>query len=95
MKRILFSLMAAFVLVGCSESDNVMKCGAYDVQVEVQGEDNLKAVLNGDEVMLKQTVSASGARYEGILNDTSVVLWNKGHDWTLILHDEEPVECKN
>ncbi|MDR0726771.1 MAG: MliC family protein [Rickettsiales bacterium] len=94
MKKILFSLLSAFVLLGCSNSDDVMKCGAYEVKTELVGEDSLKAVLNGDEVMLKQTVSASGARYEGVLNDTTVVLWNKGHDWTLFLNDEEPMECK-
>ncbi|MDR0741173.1 MAG: MliC family protein [Rickettsiales bacterium] len=94
MKKILFSLLAAFVLVGCNNSEDVMKCGDYDVKIAQVGENDLKAVLNGDEVVLAQTVSASGARYEGVLNDTTIVLWGKGDDWTLFLNEETPIECK-
>lgn len=93
MKKILFSLIAALVLVGCNESEDLMKCGAYEVQTELREDGTLRAVLNGDEVILNQVMAASGVRYEGVLNEIDVVLWNKGNDWTLILHDEEPVEC--
>ncbi|MDL2296037.1 MliC family protein [Lachnospiraceae bacterium OttesenSCG-928-E19] len=94
MQKILFSLIAAFVLVGCNQSDDAMKCGAYEVQIE-QHENSITATLNGDSVELMQSVAASGVRYVGILNDTEVMLWNKGSDWTLFLNDEEPAPCKN
>ncbi|MDR1338317.1 MAG: MliC family protein [Rickettsiales bacterium] len=94
MKKILFSVLTALILAGCGNSDDVMKCGEYEVKTELSSEDALTATLNGDQVVMKQDVSASGARYEGVLNDTTVVLWNKGRDWTLFLNDEI-LECKN
>jgi membrane-bound inhibitor of C-type lysozyme len=94
MKKILFSLLVALVLAGCGDSsDNMIKCGAYEVETEAVDQDNLRVVLNGDEVVLTRAVSASGARYEGVLNDITIALWNKGNDWTLFLNGEDPVEC--
>jgi membrane-bound inhibitor of C-type lysozyme len=95
MKKFLFPLMMVFVLAACGKSDDLMKCGDYDVRAALTQSGDLKAVLNGDDVILARTISASGARYEGVLNDTTVVLWNKGRDWTLSLNDETPIECKN
>jgi membrane-bound inhibitor of C-type lysozyme len=96
MKKILFSLAAAIMLVGCGDSTEVVKCGKYDVRMDQkEGSDGtLKVELNGDKVVLKRTISASGARYEGVLNETVVVLWNKGKDYTLFLNDDKPIECK-
>lgn len=93
MKKVLFPLLAVLAVSACGKSDDLMKCGAYEVTVALNGEE-LTAVLNGDEVVLKQAVAASGVRYVGELNDTEVVLWNKGDDWTLYLADEDPIECK-
>ena len=55
--------------------------------------DTMRANINGDELELSNVVSASGAKYAGILNDTIVVLWNKGENWTLILDDETIIDC--
>lgn len=93
MQKILFPLIAALVLVGCNQSDDTMKCGAYDVKIE-QHENSITATLNGDSVELMQAIAASGVRYVGILNDTEVMLWNKGTDWTLFIDNDEPAECK-
>ncbi|MBN1324940.1 MAG: MliC family protein [Alphaproteobacteria bacterium] len=92
MKKLLFCLFAATALTACSESDKLMKCGDYEISKKLEA-DMLAVVINGDAVVLKQTVSASGARYEGVLNDTNVTLWNKGKHWTLFLNDES-IECE-
>lgn len=70
-----------------------MKCGDYEVKVEI-GESAITATLNGDTVALPQVITASGARYEGVLNDVNVALWNKGDDWTLYLNDDAPIDCE-
>jgi len=93
MKKPLFALIAAAALAACHESDDFMKCGDFEVKTEVQ-ENALAATINGDRVVLPQTISASGVRYEGILNDAKVILWNKGSDWTLYINDGDPIECK-
>ena len=96
MKKIstILFLCTAFFMAACEKSENGMKCGDYDVSISIN-DDVLDVIINGDEVVLNQTISASGARYEGNLNDTVVVLWSKGSDWTLYLNDGEPIECKN
>ena len=55
--------------------------------------DTLLANINGDELELSHVVSASGAKYAGMLNDTIVVLWGQGEDWSLILDDDTIIEC--
>lgn len=95
MRKLLFAMLGVLVLAGCNSSDDSMKCGPYDVMVQYHEDtDTLSATLNGDAVDLTHVMSASGARYDGILNDTQVTLWNKGKDWTLFLNDDEPIECK-
>ncbi len=94
MKRHLFLIPCSlFLLSGCDTPDDFMKCGEYEVKTEIH-EDSMTATINGDMVELKHMVSASGAQYEGTLNDVSVVLWNRGDDWTLILGNDSPIECK-
>lgn len=93
MKKLLLYLFAVVALGACNKSDDLMKCGDYEITKKLQN-DTLITVINGDEVILKQTIAASGARYAGVLNDTNVVLWNKGKDWTLFLNEEPPIECK-
>ncbi len=93
MKKFAFIFLAALALTSCDKSEKLMKCGDYEISKTLQG-DMLTIVINGDEVVLKQTAAASGARYAGILNDTNVVLWNKGNHWTLFLNDEQPIDCK-
>lgn len=92
MKKIIGSLFLLSVLTACNNSDKIT-CGDYEISIS-QKEKSLDVVINGDPVTLQQAISASGVRYEGVLNDTNIVLWNKGSDWTLYLNDELPIECE-
>lgn len=92
MKKLLLGLFIISALVACHKSDNSFKCGDYEVSINLQN-DILTTDINGDVVELKQGISASGVRYVGVLNDTNVVMWNKGKNWTLFLNDE-PIECE-
>jgi membrane-bound inhibitor of C-type lysozyme len=70
-----------------------LTCGGYEIVLD-SGTEVLETTINGDAVTLNIAVSASGARYIGILNDQSVELWSKGENWTLYINDGEPIECK-
>ncbi|HRN69968.1 MAG TPA: MliC family protein [Candidatus Woesebacteria bacterium] len=51
--------------------------------------ENNTAILNSQDykdLVFKQTISASGARYENI--DTGLILWNKGNDISLMKGEE-------
>ena len=98
MKKLLLLFVCAFALVACDRGDgNVrQKCGGYDVEMRFSDNgDTMRANINGDELELSNVVSASGAKYAGILNDTIVVLWNKGEKWTLILDEDTIIECES
>lgn len=95
MKKICFVLFGLFLVVGCQKDDSTIVCGDYTININPTDDTEvMDIVINDDPVILAHTVSASGARYVGNLNDTMVELWNKGRDWTLTLNDEEPILCK-
>ena len=96
MKKLLYMLVCVLPLVACNHEDNneIQKCGGYDVEMTFSEEgDTMTANINVDELELSHVVSASGAKYAGILNDTIVVLWNQGEKWTLILDDDTIIDC--
>ena len=96
MKKFLILVVCAGLLVACGHNDGIkhQKCGGYDVDMQFSDDgDTMRANINGDELELSHVVSASGAKFAGILNDTIVVLWNKGENWTLILDDDTIIEC--
>ena len=96
MKKFLFLLICAFLVTACNQDNDVthQKCGGYDIEMHFsENGETMTANINGDELELSNVVSASGARYAGILNDTIVVLWNKGENWTLVLDDETIIDC--
>lgn len=70
-------------------------CGNYDVEFNFSDDGHtMYAIISGDAVDLSLAQSASGAKYTGTLNDTSVVLWGKGNVWTMFIGPEETVvEC--
>ena len=97
MKKLALSLMMALGLVACDQADVAtggMTCGNYTVEMEFADEGSvLHAVINGDAVTLHSVVSASGAKYAGVLNDVSVALWGKGDAWIMVLNDDEIIQC--
>ena len=101
MKNIFLSFLVIGALVACDkteqtiENKNLYVCGNYTVDMNFsESGDVLTAVISGDSVDLKLTKSASGAKYVGVLNDTNVVLWEKGNTWTMFVGDDEvAIEC--
>ena len=98
MKKIFLALICMGTLVACGHDDGIVhqKCGGYDVDMRFSDTgDTMTANINGAELELSNVVAASGAKFAGILNDTIVVLWNKGENWTLILDDDTIIECES
>lgn len=95
MKKLCFCFIGLLGLCGCDKLTNSITCDKYTVEIQKNADsDTLNIVINGDSVTLNHDISASGARYTGILNDTNIELWNKGADWTLTLDEELPISCK-
>ncbi len=96
MKKLVFLFVCGVMMAACGHDDGIehQKCGGYDVEMRFSDNgDTMQANINGDELELSNVVAASGAKFAGILNDTIVVLWNKGENWTLILDDDTIIEC--
>lgn len=98
MKKIFLFAAIGAALAACGDNSDsdviVQQCGDYTVEIKLTPEgDKINAVLNGDAVELVNTIAASGAKYDGVLNDTAVTLWSKGADWTMILDDDMVIEC--
>ena len=97
MRKLFVILFSVLVIAACEHKDDAMvqQCGGYDVQMAFSdGGETMHANINGDELDLSHVVSASGAKYAGILNDTVVVLWSKGDAWTMMLDDEQIIDCR-
>jgi len=97
MKKFMFCLLCAISLFACKKNseESVLHCGAYDVQIGITDDGNkMHANINGDVADLVLVPSASGAKYSGVLNDIVVVLWQKGENWTMLLDDEEIIDCR-
>lgn len=99
MKKCVFLLLGMLVFSGCDNTSetNVLtrQCGDYTVEMTFSDDgEKMHAVINGDALDLQIAVSASGARYVGVLNDTDVTLWGKGDAWTMFLNDEDPIICQ-
>ena len=96
MKKILLCLLCVFAVAACKRDEGVpvLQCGGYDVQMTIsESGETMQANINGDELELSLTPSASGAKYTGTLNDTVVVLWEKGDTWTMMLDEEQIIDC--
>lgn len=77
-----------------ADAQLVRTCGDYVVEANfAEDGSQMNAVINGDAVVLNISESASGAKYDGVLNDTSVTMWGKGDDWTMILDDDMVISC--
>ncbi len=95
MKKIMISCIMVLALVACEKNNDTIVCGDYKVSMTFSEDgDTMNAVINGDELELTRAISASGARYVGVLNDTTVELWGKGNEWYMYLDDGQPIFCK-
>lgn len=98
MKKLFLIFGLCAVVAACEKQDDnrvARSCGEYNVEMTFsQDGETMSAVINGDNLEMERAISASGARYVGILNDTTVTLWGKGEDWTMFLNDEEPIFCE-
>ncbi|MDE5615979.1 MAG: MliC family protein [Alphaproteobacteria bacterium] len=98
MKKVFLFAVICFALAACDAKNAsdviVQQCGDYTVEITLsESGDRINAVLNGDAAELINAVSASGARFDGVLNDTPVTMWNKGDSWTMILDEDMVYEC--
>ena len=55
--------------------------------------DSVLLRADGRDIPLRQTVSASGARYEGV-EDPETVVWSKGDDFMIRLAGRDLEECR-
>ena len=99
MKKIFLILAVCAGMAACDRADKdntniTRQCGDYTVEMAFDGAgEKMTAVINGDAVELVNSVSASGAKYDGMLNDTQVTLWGQGDNWIMILDDDAVIEC--
>lgn len=97
---IMLGILASGLTAGCGEKTPptpkkiALKCGNYDVAIEMVDKDTLKTAINGEKIEMFRAISASGAKYDGRGAATSVSLWNKGEKWSLLLNNGRPIECK-
>jgi membrane-bound inhibitor of C-type lysozyme len=103
MKRISkLAVLAAVLLGGCdstpppqAETQKIaLKCGNYDVAIEVADADTLNTAINGEKITMYRAISASGAKYDGKGAAVSASLWNKGENWSLIVNNGSTISCK-
>ena len=99
MKKILpFALCSLFLLGACGERPRdkfEMTCGDMTISARVF-KDRLEAKISDDvfedEITLKISEAASGARYVGMSRDSLFILWNKGRDWLLLTSTDDKEE---
>ncbi len=95
-KKMFLTIITAAVLLGCEskKADNLLICGDYEVQYELNNENETVSIdITGDKAVLQLAMSASGARYVGIINDIEIEFWNKGNDWILFVGQNDIFEC--
>ena len=100
MKTILCLFTICGILVACDNSTKINSkpvyiCGNYELEMTISEDGNtMHAIISGDAADLTLTQSASGAKYTGTINDTTVVMWGKGDTWTMFVGPEETmIEC--
>ena len=97
MKKLMICLLCVLALVACKRNDSqpILHCGGYDIEMQMSDSgDKINANINGDDMELLLVPSASGAKYSGVLNDIVVVLWQKGESWTMMLDEDEIIDCR-
>ncbi|MDE6478034.1 MAG: MliC family protein [Alphaproteobacteria bacterium] len=97
MLKIFMSVLMLATVAACEKTvDDVLvrQCGGYRVEMTFADDgDTMNANINGDALTLQRVTAASGAKYQGVLNDITVTLWGKGEEWSMFLNDEESFVC--
>ncbi|MBE6457106.1 MAG: MliC family protein [Alphaproteobacteria bacterium] len=96
MKKIILSIILAVSLCACGDKNSDIRCGDYSISSMVFDADGavLRAVVNDVPVDLNLVVSASGAKYDGVLGSHNIVLWHHSNTWTMFVDDGVGIECK-
>jgi len=69
-----------------------VQCQDTEVEIGILDEDMVLRV-EGRDIALRQSVSASGERYEGV-SDPETVVWSKGDEITIRLEGRDLPECR-
>ncbi|MFV0626791.1 MAG: MliC family protein [Alphaproteobacteria bacterium] len=93
-----FLILSMTILCACSTIDNFKgknkfeyQCGTQEAQfVTSRGEEAL-LIFNENKYLLKQTISASGAKY--INEDENVIFWSKGNEASLEINNVILPKC--
>lgn len=97
MKKIILPMLFSVVLCGCDSADKGISvvCGNYNVNIQLSDDGaHLSALINNKPFDFILGQSASGAKYDGVVNGNDVVLWNKGETWTMFVNEDIVFECK-
>ncbi|MBE0452911.1 MAG: META domain-containing protein [Roseovarius sp.] len=70
----------------------VIRCEDQQVEIGVLGEE-MALRADGRDIALRETVSASGARYEGV-NDPATVVWSRGDEISIQLDGIDLESCR-
>lgn len=69
-----------------------LRCEDQDIALGILGEEMVLRV-EGHDIALRETVSASGARYQGV-KDPETVVWSKGEDVSIRLEGRDLSQCR-
>jgi len=74
-----------------------LRCGIYDIEFRTtyhemgdSHEFQPVAIINGQNILMEQEVTASGVRYDGEFGDAPITLRNRGNEWKLKVNNERP-----
>lgn len=95
MKKIISLIVLVGMLGACGQNQAPLICGDHSVVIKLHDDGTkLDAEINQETVVLYLVASASGAKYDGLLGDEKITLWNKGDTWTMFVNDGDAIVCE-
>lgn len=96
MKKLILPVLLVAVLFACENMKTAAVCGDYKINMKFVDDGNKLFVrINGEDLSLNLVQSASGAKYDAVMkNGETLVLWNKGENWTMFIDDGPAIICK-
>ena len=96
MRKLILPVFIIAALFACDKIKNTVVCGKYDVRMKfVDDGEKMNVTINGERLVLNLVPSASGAKYNGVMqNGDTLTLWGKGDEWTVLVNDGKGVVCK-